>query len=287
MRGLPADLEILRPATLDEALARLAAEPGAWTPLCGGTDLMVLHEAGQLGPRRLLDVSRLPELLGIREEGESLVVGAAVPFADIRCHEAVRLAAPLLAEAAAQVGAWAIQERGTPGGNLGNASPAADSVPALIAHGAEAELAAAGGRRTMAVEDLFLSYKRLALAPGELIVALRLPRTPAPVRYFRKVGARRAQAISKVVLAAAGGWSGGSLRCRIGAGSVAPIPLRCRETENYLAFHAGEPDWRREARARLEDEIRPIDDLRSTAAYRRQVAGNLLEAFLRRAGEPR
>ncbi|MDP2359489.1 MAG: xanthine dehydrogenase family protein subunit M [bacterium] len=285
MRGAAVDLEIRRPFSLAQALDLLADEAAGWTLLCGGTDVMVLHEAGLLGPRRLLDLWGLPGLCGIAVEPESVVIGAATPFAEIRDHGRIRAEFPLLAEAARNIGARAIQERGSLGGNLGNASPAADSVPALIAHGAELELASRRGRRRLAVEDFFLDYRRTALAPGEVIHSIHLPRPGAPVAWFRKVGARRAQAISKVVLAAAGAWREGRLHCRIGLGSVAPIPLRCRETENYLAFHAGETGWQDEAVARLQDEIRPIDDIRSTAAYRRRVAGNLLLAFLRRAGE--
>jgi CO/xanthine dehydrogenase FAD-binding subunit len=282
MRGIAAELDYRRPAALDEVLALLEREPGAWTPLAGGTDLLVLHEAGLLGPRRLLDVGALPELRGILVRDGVLEIGAAASYAEIQEHPLVTHEAPLLAQAARETGARAIQERGTLGGNLANASPAADSVPALIAHGAQLRLASARGERLLPAEDFFLGYRRTALAPGELIVSIILPRGAAPVCWFRKVGTRRAQAISKVALAAAGGWTETGLDCRIAVASVAPIPLRCRETENFLAFHAGEPRWQDGAALRLQDEIRPIDDLRSTAAYRRAVAENLLRAFLRR-----
>ena len=282
MRGIDAELDYRRPAGLPEALALLECEPGAWTTLAGGTDLLVQHEAGLLGPRRLLDLGALPELAGIRADDEMIEIGSTTCYTEIQAHALIQRELPLLAQAARETGAWAIQERGTLGGNLANASPAADSVPALIAHGARLRLAAARGERELPVEDFFLSYRRTALGPDELIRSVRLPRGGVRTAYFRKVGTRRAQAISKVALAAVGAWTDGGLVCRIAVASVAPIPLRCRETENFLAFHAGEAYWMDGAVRCLQDEIQPIDDLRSTAAYRRAVAGNLLRAFLRR-----
>ena len=282
MRGIPAELELSRPADLSEALSRLARDPGL-RPLAGGTDLMVKHEDGGLGPARLLDLSRLPELHGIRRIDGELEIGAAVCYADILAHPDVREFLPLLAQAAEQTGARAIQERGSLGGNVANASPAADSVPALIAHGADLLLTSTEGTRRLPVEDFFLDYRQTDLRAGELIRALRLPLQTPELHYFRKVGTRRAQAISKVVLAATGRWTPQGLQCRIGLGSVAPITLRCRELEEFLARAAGRAGWKEEAVTRLRAGIRPIDDMRSTASYRSQVAGNLLLAFLRRA----
>lgn len=287
MRGIAADLDIVRAASLADALERLEREPGL-RPLAGGTDLLVLHEAGLLGPAVLLDISSLPELQGIRVDGEELVIGAAMSYAAIHENVLVRAHAPLLARAALETGARAIQERGSLGGNLANASPAADSAPALLAHGAVVELSSRAGTRRLPLDEFFLDYRRTALQAGELIAAVRVPLDPSPLCYFRKVGARRAQAITKVSLAACGRWTERGLDCRLALASVAPVPLRARRTEAFLADHAGRGAWLEDAVDLLRSEVRPIDDIRSTAAYRRAVAGNLLGAFLRlaEAGHP-
>lgn len=282
MRGNPAELDLRRPSGLAQALDWLAEDPQL-RPLAGGTDLMVKHEDGSLGPARLLDLSGLVDLRGIRQVEGELEIGAAVCYADLQSHPEVLARVPLLAQAAGQTGARAIQERGTLGGNLANASPAADSAPALIAHGAQLLLTSVEGTRRLPVEDFFLGYRLTALRPGELITALRFPPCQHEVSYFRKVGARRAQAISKVMLAATGRWTDHGLECRIGLGSVAAVTLRCRQVEDFLSRSAGAPGWKDAAARLLRDSIHPIDDVRSTAQYRRQVAGNLLLAFLRRA----
>jgi len=282
VRGIAADLELRRPASLAEALDLLAQDPKLKV-LAGGTDLLVRHEDGSLGPARLLDLSALPELRQIRRVGDELEIGAGVCYADIQAHPDVIAHLPLLVQAAEQTGARAIQERGTLGGNVANASPAADSVPVLLALGAGLLLRSRTAERRLPLEDFFLDYRRTALRPDELITALRLPLASPPLQYFRKVGTRRAQAISKVALAAAGRWTAGGLECRVALASVAPVPLRCHELEAFLAAEAGRGDWMERAARLLMDGLRPIDDIRSTAAYRRQVAGNLLLAFLRRA----
>jgi CO/xanthine dehydrogenase FAD-binding subunit len=282
VKGHAAELEIRRPVSLADALDLLAAEPGL-RPLAGGTDLMVLHEAGLLGPARLLDLSPLPELDGIRVDGQELVIGAATSYAAIHESALVRTHAPLLARAAMETGARAIQERGSLGGNLANASPAADSAPALLAHGAVLELGCRAGTRRLPLDEFFLDYRRTALRAGELIATIRLPLATPTLCYFRKVGARRAQAITKVSLAACGRWTAQGLDCRLALASVAPVPLRARRTEAFLADAAGRSGWMREAVDLLRSEVRPIDDIRSTAAYRCTVAGNLLGAFLRMA----
>jgi len=286
VRGIAADLDIVRAASLAEALEWLEREPDL-RPLAGGTDLLVLHEAGLLGSARLLDLSSVPELHGIRLEGPELAIGAATPLA--RVHESawVRDHAPLLAQAAAETGARAIQERGSLGGNLANASPAADTAPALLAHGAVLELGRRGATRRLPLDEFFLEYRRTALRPGELITTVRLPLDAPPLCWFRKVGTRRAQAITKVSLAACGRWNDGGLDCRLALASVAPVPLRARRTEAFLAGNAGKGGWLEEAVDLLRSEVRPIDDIRSTAAYRRAVAGNLLGAFLRQAAQAR
>lgn len=288
MRGLASKVELHRPANLDEALALLAAEEG-WRPIAGGTDLFVEHESGRLGPARLLAISRLPELVGVRQTRTGWVIGAGTSWSSIRDHAGLKEDCPMLCQAAALTGAAAIQNRGTIGGNLANASPAADGPPVLLACGASLRLRSLHGTRDLPLDEFFLGYKKLALQPGELIEAVLLPRrVSGELDHHRKVGARRAQAISKLALAVRGSFDpGGVFRCRIGVASVAPVPLRARRTEGLLASGPLDAARAREARRSLMAEIAPIDDLRSTAEYRRLATGNLLGAWLGRLAEGR
>jgi CO/xanthine dehydrogenase FAD-binding subunit len=273
--------------SLPEALARLAEAPdpqlGAWQPLAGGTDLMVLLAAGKLAPGRYLDLWALLELRGIAVTPEHVDLGALTTYSQVREHPLLQAEFPLLTQAAAESGAHAIQNRGTLGGNIANASPAADSPPALLAYGAELELLSSSGARFLPYADFHTGYKKTRLLPGELISRVRLPRVPAPERalhLYRKVGTRKAQAISKVCLAAFLQRDGERLlTCRIAVGSVAPVPLRCRHAEAALlsgSLLGGAPDRLAAAQAALLQDIAPIDDVRSTASYRRRVAQNLL-----------
>jgi len=282
MTGPSARQAVVSATSLSHALDLLADAQRPARPFCGGTDLLVQAASGVVDPRRWVDISRIPELHGIGCDKGMLRIGAAESFARLRENALVKQHAPLLADCASQVGARAIQERATLGGNVGNASPAADSAPALIAHGAQLEVASTDGTRLVPVEEFFLDYRRTALRAGELITVVLLPVREGGIFWHRKVGTRRAQAITKVALAASGWWQRGALACRIGMASVAPIPMRCRATEAWLAVHAGETGWMHAAAGVLRAEITPIDDLRSTADYRREVAGNLLLAFLRR-----
>lgn len=288
MRGLASAVDWRRPADLGEALALLASGEG-WRPIAGGTDLLVEHESGRLGAARFVALSRLSELREIREADDGWEIGAGCSWSEVRAHADLRADCPMLAEAAALTGARAIQNRGTVGGNLGNASPAADGPPVLLACGAELRLRSLAGVRELPLDGFFLAYKRLALEPGELIEAVLLPKRPAgAVDRYRKVGARRAQAISKLALALRGVFAAdGSLRCRIGVASVAPVPLRAKKTEALLAAAPLDGALAAEARRELMAEIAPIDDLRSTAEYRRLAAGNLLGAWLGRLAEER
>jgi CO/xanthine dehydrogenase FAD-binding subunit len=282
MMGPTLERAMVRATSLSQALALLQETAISSQPLCGGTDLMVQAMTTQADGRRWVDVGSVDELRGISLDANGLRIGAATTCAELRVHPLVATHAPLLAQCAGQVGARAIQERATPGGNLANASPAADLAPALIAHGAQVELVSATTTRRLAVEDFFISYRHTALSTDELILALHLPLSGDALCWHRKVGTRRAQAITKVALAASGLWVKGEAHCRIGMASVAPVPLRCRKTEDWLRRHALEPGWMDAAADILREEISPIDDLRSTADYRRTVAGNLLMAFLRR-----
>ena len=283
---MPAEPPIRTPHSLLEAYEILAAE---WTtPIAGGTDVMV-RITGELGPipERLLDLSRLDALAGISLERGHLVLGARTTYTEIRRSALVREHLPALVEMAATVGAAQIQNRGTIGGNVANASPAGDSLPVLLAADALVLVGGARGERLIPAADFFVSYRRTALASDELILAIRIPRSPGRTVAFRKVGTRRAQAISKVVLAlayrdhgAAAGWSD----VRVALGSVAPIPLRFAAAEAALEGARPTPEAADRAAEALAAAITPIDDVRSTAEYRRVVAARVLHRLVRDAG---
>jgi CO/xanthine dehydrogenase FAD-binding subunit len=264
--------DLLAPQTLDGALAHLAAEPGQWRVFAGGTDLMVLLEAGKLDHRRFLSVWNIAELQGISVAPAAVTLGARTTYTDVLRHPLIRQEFPLLAAAAAETGGVAIQNRGTLGGNIVNASPAADSPPALLVYEAEVELVSARGARWLPLRNFYKGYKNTQLAADELLARIRLRReTGAFKHYYRKVGTRKAQAISKVCFAGVRNPATGETR--IAVGSVAPIPLRCGGTE--AALQEG-----RDAAAALAAEIAPISDIRSTSGYRLRVAQNLLREFL-------
>jgi xanthine dehydrogenase small subunit len=262
-------VRVHQPRTLDEAL-RLLRDEGPLVPLAGCTDVYVGLNFGTGAAGPFLDLSALRELRGIRRvAGGGLLIGALTSFAELGRHPLVRRLAPTLAEAAHQVGGVQIQNRATLGGNVANASPAADGVPVLAAADARLWLVSAAGERQVPVTAFFTAYRRTALAPGELIRAVELPR-PSGRPWFRKVGTRAANAIAKVVLAGVR-----DAPPRLALGSVGPTVLRLPRTEAALAAGASAD----EAAGLLDTEIAPIDDLRSTAAYRRQVAANLLRQF--------
>lgn len=285
MRAYLPDYELRAPRDLAEALALLKQEPGTWKPFAGGTDLMVLLEAGKLSHKKFLSLWHLGELKGIEVSHEAVTVGALTVYTQVQDHPILRREFPMLCQAARETGGIATQNRGTLGGNVANASPAADSPPALLAYDAELELLSARGSRWVPYQGFHLGYKQLNLRPEELITRIRLPRNPAPrFHYYRKVGTRKAQAISKVVFAAWAEVEGGRIRdLRIALGSVAPTVLRCVKTEAVVRGQTLTSTTISAARASLLKEIAPIDDFRSTAKYRRAISLNLLEDFLRSA----
>jgi CO/xanthine dehydrogenase FAD-binding subunit len=278
--------------TLPEALALLAepADPsrGPWRPLAGGTDVMVTLAAGTLPAGRYVDIWPLDELRGITVSETAIELGALTTYSEIRKHPELTRAFPLLGLAARETGAHAIQNRGTIGGNIANASPAADTPPALLAYDAELVLVSQQGPRTVPYSQFHSAYKQMDRRPDELIakVRLRRPDSDAPgrtVHYYRKVGTRAAQAISKVCLAGFARIDGQRLlNIRLGLGSVAPVPLRCTRTESVLLSAPLDEALVRRAEATLAYEVSPIDDVRSTAPYRRRVTLNLLREFLGR-----
>jgi len=282
MRSDPAEYELVAPGNLEAVISLLAAQPGVWLPIAGGTDVMVQYAAGKLSARKLVSLWNLPELRRIEVSGHEVCIGAGCTYADLRRHEIVEREFPLLASAARWTGGIANQNRGTLGGNIVNASPAADSLPALLVYEAELILVSARGERRMKYLNFHTAYKQTLLAPDELIRAVYLPRRfTGYFSYSRKVGARNAQAISKVCIAALGRVA----LCvvddvRIALGSVAPVPKRLLETERVVKGQAIDPALVLRARKTAMEEIRPIDDIRSTARYRAAVSGNLVAEFL-------
>ena len=283
MRTWLAGYDMRAAASLGEALNILSAEPGVWTPFAGGTDLMVLMEAGKLTHRKYLSLWNVAELRGVTVEDANVVLGALATYSDLLANPTLQAEFPLVCAAASETGAVAIQNRGTVGGNIANASPAADLPPALLVYDAILTVASVRGERRIPYDGFHKGYKSMDLAADELITAVTLPRgRSAWVQAYRKVGTRRAQAISKVCFAAAASAENGKIiDVRIALGSVAPTVVRCRQTESVLRNRPIEDDAIRAGRAELMREIVPIDDIRSNAAYRRTVAGNLLEDFLR------
>lgn len=260
----------LRPRSLDEAVRHLAGDPGL-VPVAGCTDLMVRGPEELSRMDRMIDLLGIPELRGIREVSEGLEIGAATTFTEIRSSAAVRAAFPSLVEAAGQVGGWQIQNRATLGGNMANASPAGDSLPVLLALDAVVIVAGPRGEREIPYSGFHTGYRKTALEPGEIIVRVRLPALPdGSIQAFRKVGTREAQAISKVVLALAGRVADGRIaELRLAAGSVAATPVRLRAAEEAAGGLAPGADAADRAGRAAAQEVQPIDDVRSTADYRR------------------
>jgi CO/xanthine dehydrogenase FAD-binding subunit len=284
MRSDPAEYELVAPASLQEAVKLLAEQPKEWLPIAGGTDVMVQYAAGTLGARKLLSIWNLPELRRIEALPQEVRIGASCPYTGLRENEIVAREFPLLARAASWTGGVANQNRGTLGGNIVNASPAADSLPALLAYDAELILISVRGERRAAYRDFHTGYKQMNLAADELIRAICLPRKfSGYVSHARKVGARNAQAISKVCIAALGRMENGAVAdVRIALGSVAPVPIRLSETERILPGKRLDAATIALARKTAVAETRPIDDIRSTARYRAAVVSNLIGEFLDR-----
>ena len=286
MRSDPAGYELIAPGNLRAVVSLLADEPGKWLPIAGGTDVMVQYAAGKLPARKLISIWNLPELRAIEISPEEIRIGAGCSYTELREHNVIAQEFPLLASAARWTGGIANQNRGTLGGNIVNASPAADSLPALMVYEAELILVSRRGERRVPYVDFHTDYKKMKLAPEELIRAICLGRRFSNyLHYARKVGARDAQAISKVCVAALGRLRGGVTGSviddvRIALGSVAPVPLRLTEVERIAKGKPVEPELVQWTRKMTSAAIQPIDDIRSTARYRSAVAGNLVAEFL-------
>lgn len=268
-------MEVATPHTLSEALRRIGEAP-SWTPIAGGTDLFVHWPARPKQDLRLLDLSRLRDDLGaVRLTQDALELGALATYWDVISSAPVREAFPLLATAARQVGAIQIQTRGTWAGNVGNGSPAADGVLAMLAYDAVVVLQSASSRREVPLRAYWTGYKQSARRPDELIVAIRMPRRARAIEWFHKVGARSAQTITKVGVAVVRddeGW-------RVCANSMAPFVCRCRHFEEALSTGRAF-SMPGEVREVLNRDLSPIDDMRSTAAYRMNVLSRLVFAWM-------
>jgi len=249
---------------------------------------MVAHAAGRLPAAKLVSLWGIRDLRFITRLPESIAIGAGATFTDIRNHPDIAAELPLLARAATWIGSIANQTRATLGGNLVNGSPAADSSPALLVYDAEVELISVRGTRRIAYRDFHTGYKKNALAPDELLYSVHIPRRFARHRqYMRKVGTRRAMAISKVALGATALIGNGIItELRLAAASLAVFPTRLYRTEDALCGKPVDAASISPARAALLAEVLPIDDIRSTAEYRRRVAANLLEEFLTELQSP-
>ena len=282
MRAFVPNYQLTTPASLADALALLNREPGVWKPFAGGTDLMVLLEAGKLPHLNYINIWGLQELRGIDVTDSHITLGALTTYTEVQSHPVLQSEFPMLCQAASETGGLAIQNRGTIGGNIVNASPAADSPPALLAYDAEIELISTDGSRWLPYRGFHTGYKQMLIGPNELLSRVRMPRnTRGATHYYRKVGTRKAQAISKVCLAALAKLDDDQISdCRIALGSVAPIVVRCVQTEDALRGRKPDTGTINSACATLSQEISPIDDIRSTADYRLQVAKNLLNDFL-------
>ena len=267
LRTAISDLDMRSAASVTEALTILREEKR--TPIAGATDVYVALNFGTLVPRQFLDIWALDELRTIFIHEDKLVIGALTSYTTLMQSHLVAERVPMLVEASRLVGGVQIQNRGTLGGNIANGSPAADGVPVLSAADATVVMRSVDGERRVPINSYYTGYRSTVMKPDELIVAIEIPAVEGK-QWFRKVGTRAAQAISKIVMAAVRAPSP-----KIALGSVAPTVVRARMTEQAVADGASIE----EAAEILGKEIVPIDDVRSTADYRRRVSMNLLKRF--------
>lgn len=283
MRGNIPAYDLVSPKSLSDVLKLLSDKPGFYKPFAGGTDLMVVLEAGSLKHQNFININRLKELRGIQETSQHFDIGACETYSDLQRHPGIAQHFPSLVQAGAETGGLAIQNRGTLGGNIANASPAADSSPALIAYDAQLKLISSKGERWLPYSQFHTGYKTMNMAPDEIIAAVRIPKPRSgTIHFYQKAGTRKAQAISKVVIAGTAVMSSGSIdTIRIVVGSVAATTKQCHNTEAFLKGKKIDDKIIKDAANMMQTEITPLDDIRSTAEFRRAVAGNLLTKFLR------
>lgn len=278
------DIDCAFPKSLGEALKLMAGEGTRGRPIAGGTDLMVQWASGvQPVPERAIDLSGLAELRGITETADAVVLGAGVTHAEIRSSPLVQKHLPSLAQAAATIGGAQIQARGTLAGSVANASPAGDLAPGLLITNGRVVVASTGGEREIDLTKFFLGYRKIDLRPEELIVRFVLPKLPEGHReLFCKLGPRAAQAISKVMGSCRGAADQEkTVRAfAVALGSVAPVPIRLFEFERWIVGKKIGKKVLDEAEQRVAALLKPIDDIRSTAEYRRWVSGRIVRGFL-------
>ncbi|MFY9557796.1 MAG: xanthine dehydrogenase family protein subunit M [Blastocatellia bacterium] len=277
------DVKVQSPATLAEVYAWLSKRDREMKIIAGGTDLMVLMNAHMLDAAEFLDIWRVDELRGIEDEGKTIRIGALTTYTQVINSDLIQQHAPALVAASRTIGAIQIQNRGTIGGNIVNASPAGDSLPVLAAYDAQIEIGSVRGVRWIPFTAFYTGYRRTVLDRQELVLSVRVPKLKEGERdFYCKVGTRRAQAISKTVIAAKARIEGGTIRSiSIAVGSVAPTVVRTPQTERLLTLSTLTPGLIEQARELIASEIAPITDLRSTEHYRRTVTGNVVVKFLR------
>lgn len=277
------DIDCAFPSTLGEALELMADEKTRGVPLAGGTDLMVQWESGVLPmPERVINVKNIPELREISEADNEVIIGGSVTHMELRRSPAIRRAVPSLAEAAATIGGFQIQIMGTIAGSVANASPAGDLAPSLLITDGTVVLASVNGEREVKLTEFWTGYRKTSRQPDELIVRFRLPRLPeGHYESWRKLGPRKAQAISKVMGSSRGRMKDGVVSCfKAALGSVAPTAVRLYDFEKWIAGKPLNEETLNEAEQRVAGAIKPIDDIRSTAEYRKWVSGRLVRSFL-------
>lgn len=281
----------IRPASLAEALETLAQPGPRPQVVAGGTDYVPMTRKMRMngtlpngdGPSVLLDLSKLADLVGVRETGDVLEIGAATTMGAIVADPLVRELVPVLAAAAASVGSPLVRNRATVGGNLVTASPSADTAPALLAAGAAVRVAGASGARELPLSDFFVDYRATALGAGEILTHVLVPLAGRPGMHgrFEKVGLRNADAISVVCAACEVELEGSTVRAaRIGLGAVAPVPVRALAAETALRGRELTAEVAAETARLVHEHISPIDDVRASGRYRGWVAEAVVARML-------
>lgn len=276
-------MDFLQPNSLEEALSLLAEHP-AYTILAGGTDVVVQRRAGKRSPVGYLDITRIAELREIRG-GETVFIGAAVTCGELERSSVLKTACPLLAAAGASVGSPQIRSRATLGGNVANASPAADLIPALTAADGKAVICGGGGRRTVEIPDLVQGPGRAALEPGELILGFELPAFRKETCWgFDKIGRRNALAISRMNGAVSWDFTGGRMQnVRLCIGAATRRPVRFRQAETLLEGNAPEAELFLQAGAAVSEAIRAETGIRESSRYKLPVAAEFTARLLESA----
>lgn len=294
MRSQFVDFTLIRKKTLDETLQLMNQEPGVWRPFAGGTDLMVQFEMGKLSHRKFLDISNFDEIQKIQNLGHQVSIGALTTYSDLQGSEVIQKYFPMLVRSSFLTGAIAIQNRGTLGGNIANASPAADALPVLLAYGARLLLRSQRGDREIPYLQFHQGYKKMDLAADEIIAAVILPYgvegSPSSSgthsrthHLYKKVGTRAFQSISKVAIAATASIQSGvihSLKFAYASVAAQPILLQALERE-YRGKTLGDISQARVVEI-LRQEIFPLDDIRSSSEYRFKVLSNLTWDFVQK-----